>query len=63
MEKQTAIKLLGGSVTKAAQAIGISPQAVSMWPDVLTPMISDRVAAALGRMQSAKRKPSEKAAA
>jgi transcriptional repressor of cell division inhibition gene dicB len=56
MEKQTAIKLLGGSVTKAAQAIGISPQAVSMWPDPLTPMISDRVAAALGRMQALKRK-------
>ena len=56
MNKLKAIELLGGSVTKAAAAIGILPQAVSMWPDILTARISDRVHAALAR-QVAARKP------
>ncbi len=64
MDKQQAIKLLGGTVTKAAAAIGIFPQAVSMWPDKLTPRISDRVHAALARQQAArKRKPRQAEAA
>ena len=54
MDKQKAIALLGGTVTKAAKAVGILPQAVSMWPDILTPIISDRVHAALGRMKARK---------
>ena len=60
MDKQKAIHMLGGSVTKAAKAIGILPQAVSMWPDILTPLISDRVHAAHARQVAArKRKPKQ----
>ncbi len=55
MLKQTAIEMLGGSNTSAARAIGITPQAVSMWPDVLTRMIEDRVMAASMRMPKVKR--------
>jgi hypothetical protein len=50
MDKTEAIKLLGGTVTQAAEAVGVSPQAVSLWPDVLPPRIADRVQAALWRM-------------
>ncbi|MFD2755985.1 Cro/CI family transcriptional regulator [Comamonas terrae] len=50
MKKTDAIQLLGGSVAKAAEAIGINSQAISQWPDVLPPRISDRVQAALWRM-------------
>ena len=53
MDKETAIKLLGGTPTLAAAAIGITAQAVSDWPDVLPPRISDRVQAALYRQQMA----------
>lgn len=49
MEKTEAIRLLGGTVAAVAEAIGISPQAVSLWPDVLPPRIADRVQAALYR--------------
>lgn len=49
MNKQEAIKLLGGSITSAAEAIGISYQAVSKWPEVLPPRIEDRVIAAISR--------------
>lgn len=56
MEKKTAIALLGGSVTKAAEACDISPSAVSQWPDVLTKDQVDRVQAALWR-KAQKRKP------
>lgn len=52
MDKQHAIKVLGGSVAAAADAIGISYQAVDKWPDVLPKRIEDRVLAALYRMQS-----------
>jgi hypothetical protein len=50
MEKSEAIRLLGGSPKAAADAIGISPQAVSGWPDVLPQRIADRVQAALWRI-------------
>jgi len=50
MRKSHAIQLLGGTVTQAATAIGINPQAVSQWPDTLPPRIADRVQAALWRM-------------
>lgn len=49
MTKFEALKLLGGTVSQAAAAIGISPAAVSAWPDELPPRISDRVVAALAR--------------
>ncbi len=52
MQKAEALEVLGGgSVTKAAAAIGITPSAVSMWPDELSPAIRDRVQAALWRRQ------------
>ena len=50
MRKNKAIKLLGGSVASAAQAIGVTYQAVDKWPDVLPQRIADRVQAALWRM-------------
>lgn len=49
MLKAKAIELLGGSVASAAEAIGISYQAVEKWPDPLPDRISDRVVAALAR--------------
>lgn len=49
MLKQKAISLLGGSVSAAAEAIGITYQAVDKWPEVLPQRIVDRVQAALAR--------------
>lgn len=49
MLKTEAIKLLGGSITAAAKAIGISYQAVDKWPDELPPRIADRVYAVWGK--------------
>lgn len=49
MKKSEAIHLLGGNIASAAKAIGISYQAVSKWPDELSPKIQDRVTAALAR--------------
>ena len=49
MLKQKAIELLGGTVTAAADAIGISYQAVDKWPEELPDRISDRVLAVLAR--------------
>ncbi len=49
MLKTQAIELLGGSITAAAKAIGISYQAVDKWPDDLPPRIADRVYAVWGR--------------
>lgn len=51
MNKAAAIELLGGSVIGAAKAIGITPQAVSAWPETLPPRVADRVQAALWRLQ------------
>lgn len=47
--KALAIDMLGGSPTAAARQLGVSPQAVSQWPAVLTPRIEDRVLGALLR--------------
>ena len=62
MLKTEAIEILGGTVTSAARAVGVSPQAVSLWPDVLTDAIRDRVQAAMWRqsrqLHSANRSPS-----
>jgi len=49
MLKTKAIELLGGSVTAAAKAVGITPAAVTQWPDELPDRIADRVLAALAR--------------
>jgi DNA-binding transcriptional regulator YdaS (Cro superfamily) len=49
MHKTEAIRLLGGTNAAAAEAIGITPSAVSQWPDVLPASIQDRVVAALAR--------------
>lgn len=53
MLKVEAIKLLGGSVSAAADAVGVSYQAIGKWPEVLPARIADRVQAALWRMQQA----------
>lgn len=52
MNKQEAITLLGGSISRAAEMIGISYQAVSKWPEILPPRIEDRVVAALSRISA-----------
>ena len=49
MLKSQAIALLGGSVAAAAEAIGVTYQAVNKWPDELPERIADRVQAALWR--------------
>ncbi len=49
MNKSQAIDLLGGTVTAAAEAIGISRSAVSQWPEELPDTIRDRVQAAIAR--------------
>lgn len=49
MKKITATKLLGGTAKEAAIAIGITPQAYSQWPDMLSRRLEDRVVAALAR--------------
>lgn len=56
MLKAQAIELLGGTVTSAAAAIGVTPQAISGWPDELTDALRDRVQAALYRLAVAGRK-------
>lgn len=54
MDKRKAIELLGGSVAAAADAVGVTYQAVDKWPDTLPPRIADRVQAALYRLSQAK---------
>ena len=49
MLKSHAIELLGGTVTSAAEAIGVTSSAVTQWPDELPQRIADRVLAALAR--------------
>lgn len=49
MDKQEAIRLLGGTIGAAADEVGVTPQAVSGWPDPLPQRIADRVQAALWR--------------
>lgn len=49
MLKTKAIELLGGTVSAAAEAIGISYQAVHKWPDDLPDAIADRVVAAIAK--------------
>ena len=49
MHKLKAIELLGGTIALAAEAVGISYQAVDKWPDDLPARISDRVLAVQAR--------------
>jgi hypothetical protein len=65
MKKSEAIDLLGGTTSAAAKAIGISPSAVSQWPDDedLSDAIRDRVQAALWRRQHDRRDAREEAKA
>ena len=49
MTKNEAIALLGGTPTEVAKRIGITPQAVSQWPEHLPRVVEDRVVAALAR--------------
>jgi len=51
MNKLDAIKQLGGTFSSTARACGITPSAVWQWPDVLNKVQTDRVQAALYRMQ------------
>lgn len=43
MKKTQAIELLGGTVSAAAKAMGVSYQAVDKWPDELPNRIAERV--------------------
>jgi transposase-like protein len=51
MDKRTAIKLLGGSghgsITRTANRLGVTTQAVCKWPDQLTDRIRARIVAEL----------------
>ena len=49
MKKTLALQMLGGTVAKAAEAIGINSQAISQWPEELPPRLADRVIAACAR--------------
>ncbi|MPT00273.1 MAG: hypothetical protein E2581_17475 [Pseudomonas sp.] len=49
MRKNDGIQVLGGTFRAAADAIGVSPQAVADWPDPLPQRIADRVLAAWAR--------------
>ena len=51
MDKAKAIEVLGGTVTAAAQQIGVSTSAFSQAPDPLPPRIADRVLAAVARRE------------
>ena len=51
MKKTQAIELLGGTIRAAAEAMGITYQAVDKWPDVLPLRIADRVLGAHTRLQ------------
>lgn len=53
MDKTKAIELLGGNVSAAAKAVGVTYQAVDKWPDPLPKRIVDRVQAALWRISQA----------
>jgi hypothetical protein len=57
MQKTTAINSLGGTVKRAAAAVGVSYQAVYKWPDTLSPRVADRIVAAMLRLESAVKAP------
>lgn len=43
MHKSKAIEILGGTVSAAAEAMGVTYQAVDKWPDILPDRIAERV--------------------
>lgn len=43
MKKSQAIQQLGGTASIAARKLGMTRQAVSQWPKVLTPRILERI--------------------
>lgn len=51
MDKKTAIRMLGGTVSAAARALDITPSAVSQWPEEgdVPKSAENRVLAALAR--------------
>jgi len=51
MDKIKAATLFGGRQTQLAQAIGVTKQAISKWPDSLTTAQSDRVIGAAIRLR------------
>jgi hypothetical protein len=58
MLKTTAIDLLGGKVSTAAKALGVTHSAISQWPEVLTTPMEGRVLVALTRQaQGIKQEP------
>jgi hypothetical protein len=65
MNKQTAIKILGGTPVKAAKALGYKTvQAIYVWPETLPMSISDRVNGAALRLKLiGKRNPKQPEAA
>jgi hypothetical protein len=63
MDKTEALKLLGGTTALAAKACGITSSAISQWPEVLNKDQTDRVQAALYRLQKPARRNKAKAEA
>ena len=63
MKKQQAIELLGGNVTAAAKAVGVTYQAVDKWPEILSSRIRDRVEAAATRLSKQRKTRKAKAVA
>ncbi len=49
MLKTDALELWNGRQTDMAAAVGVTKQAISLWPDELPPRIADRVIAAAVR--------------
>lgn len=49
MDKKLAIDLLGGTPAKAAALLGVTPSAVSQWPEQLPLRLADRVRGAAVR--------------
>lgn len=50
MKKSHAFSLLGGTVSSVAAACGVTPSAVSQWPEDLSKSAENRVLAALARL-------------
>lgn len=51
MLKSKAIELLGGTTAAAADALGVTYQAIDKWPGTLPQRLVDRVIAALVRQK------------
>lgn len=54
MDKELATFRLGGTEEQAARWIGVSPDIYRQWPDLLHPVMTDRVIAAIIRREAAK---------